>query len=55
MKKETVRIVVCLDIEHDEEDVTTVLENMDYDFKASESTKAEIVETEIVDWEVIPS
>ena len=56
MKKTVVRVVVCLDIEHPEDvDVFKVLENMDYNFTASDSdAPAEIVYTEIAEWDAIP-
>jgi hypothetical protein len=49
-----VDVVTRLKIEvQDGQDVTEVLENMDYEFKASESeSPAKILSTEITEWEI---
>jgi hypothetical protein len=53
MKKSYVTATVRLIVQHDEnQDLEEVLENMDYDFTASEGDNADIVDTEIQSWEV---
>ena len=37
------------------QDIAQVLANMDYSFIASDSDNANILETEILDWEVVDS
>jgi hypothetical protein len=56
MKKVYVKIEVRAIIRMDEgEEVSSVLENMDYDFTASPNDNADIEDTEITDWEVVDS
>lgn len=56
MKKVYVNVTTRLIIQMDEsETVEEVIENMDYNFIASNSTEATIIDTEIVDFEVTDS
>lgn len=54
MRKVTVHLKVTLDIHMNGEDVQEVLENMDYNF-TSQTDTADIMDTEITDWEVVDS
>jgi len=56
VKKVYVNVTTRLIIQMDEsETVEEVIENMDYNFIASNSTEATIIDTEIVDFEVTDS
>ncbi len=53
-RKVYVNVTVRLIIRADEgQSIDEVLENMDYNFKASESDDADIEDTEISDWELV--
>ena len=47
-----VRLIINVD---EGQDVEEVLENMDYDFMASPRSNADIVDTEIKEWEITDS
>lgn len=52
-QKVYVEVTTRLIIRADEgQSITEVLENMDYSFTASDSTNADIEDTEIKDWEI---
>jgi hypothetical protein len=54
MKKVYVKVEVKMLVRMDEDEIIEdVMENMDYGFTASESSDADIEETEITDWEII--
>ena len=56
MRKVYVDVLTRLIIQADEtESIEDVLCNMDYDFVASNSNDADIVETEITDWYITDS
>jgi hypothetical protein len=56
MRKVYVDVKVKLIVQADDtQDVVEVLENMDYDFVASDSDDADIVYTEIKEWEITNS
>jgi len=46
----TVRLIIRAD---EDQNIDEVLENMDYNFTASESDNADIEDTEITDWELV--
>jgi len=46
----TVRLIIRTD---EDQNIDEVLENMDYNFTASESDDADIEGTEITDWELV--
>jgi len=46
----TVRLIIRAD---EAQNIDEVLENMDYNFTASESDNADIEDTEITDWELV--
>jgi hypothetical protein len=48
----TTQLIIRAD---DDQDIYEVLQNMDYNFTASESDNADIEDTEITDWEVVDS
>ncbi|WP_291395323.1 hypothetical protein [Acinetobacter sp.] len=48
----TVRLIIRAD---EDQNIDEVLENMDYNFTASESDDADIEDTEITDWELVDS
>jgi len=53
-RKVYVNVTVRLIIRADEgQSIDEVLENMDYNFTASESDDADIEDTEITDWELV--
>lgn len=53
MKKVYVEVTTRLVINmNEDETVDEVMENMDYDFTASDSTGADVVDTEIRDWDI---
>lgn len=53
-RKVYVNVTVHLTIRADEgQSIDEVLENMDYNFTASESDNADIEDTEITDWELV--
>jgi len=52
MKQTLVNVTVRLVINHDT-DLDEIIDNMDYDFSNKFITGAEIVDTEILDYEVI--
>lgn len=55
-RKVYVNVTTRLIIEVSEgQDVDEVLQNMDYNFTASDSDDATIVDTEIEDWEIVDS
>jgi hypothetical protein len=49
-----VKVKLVANMSEDEE-VSSLIENMDYNFKASPDTNADIEDTEILDYEVIDS
>lgn len=52
-RKVYVDVTVCLIINaDDDQNVNEVLENMDYSFTASNDDDADIVETEIIGWDI---
>jgi len=56
MRKVYVDVKVRLIIQANEgQDIEEVLENMDYDFSASPSTNADIVDMEIKEWDIADS
>ena len=56
MRKVFVNVIVRLIITADEsEDINDILSEMDYHFSASESHGAEIVDSEITEWEITDS
>jgi len=56
MRKVYVKIEVRAIIRMDEgEEISDVLENMDYNFVASPDDNADIEDAEITDWEVVDS
>lgn len=53
MRKVYINVTTRLIIQADEtQDIQEVLENMDYSFTASPDDDADIVDTEITDWEI---
>ena len=56
MRKVHVKVVVDLTIlANDEQNIEEVLQDMDYNFAASDSVDADIVNSEIKEWEVTDS
>jgi hypothetical protein len=56
MRKVHVTVTVKLVINANEgQDITSVLEDMDYSFTAQPTSNADIEDTEILDWEVTDS
>lgn len=55
-RKVTIDVTVRLHIRaDDDQSIDEVLQEMDYNFTANESTDADIEDTEIVDWEILDS
>jgi len=55
-RKVTIDVKVRLHIRaDDDQSIDEVLQEMDYNFTANESTDADIEDTEIVDWEILDS